>query len=836
MKPDLKSIAIELVLLVGLLVFARGFLPPSRTRLGFAEERADASPQFDRMVFMVVDALRSDFVFSEDSQMHGVHDLLRKGKGYAFTAFSDPPTVTLPRLKGLTTGSSPNFLDAVINIAESDSASTLANQDSWVHQLNAQNKSIHMMGDNTWLKLFPGKFSKEDGTESFYVADFTEVDYNVTRNLDVELDSSSRGSWDVLVLHYLGLDHIGHKGGPKSKHMPEKQKEMDGIATRIYDSLDDNTLFVLLGDHGMNDVGNHGGASAGETSAALAFFSKKFNHVVDAPLEYNEEYSYYHRILQVDIVPTISALLGLPTPKNSLGIVIEQMLDIWSNAKDRQSITTFNCGQLGLSIDDACNFHNLRETQKYLMRSSSEHILGYMYAGIAVISVAAVLGIWKSYSLLSSKRGLRLPDNYLWIWWIIIPVILFVCMMGSSTVEEEHYVWYWTLSGLLYHTFFAYQSKKFVLIIFIAYRVIRGWNSTGQKWTSDVDVGKFLAAHPLLNISLVGETLALLALVASISSIDVSGIADSVTNTFSNSNGSSENNFSLNANTNGVNGYKSASVSRSPSKKRDSLKKNTVQHPPSKKERAAKSLSTISAIVVFLFKFGATVYPLNLPGMIWLSRLGFILPIMAYISGAGDVGAVLFLVMQTKLQNIPLWLFIYAGRRALMHLYVDTGDAVTCGLIGISFEFTCFFAFGGSNSLATIDLSNAYNGVSDYNIPLVALLTYLGNWAPSLYWSMVNLTGDVRILRSVIYSIFCLGVTLACLILREHLFIWTVFSPKLLYVASWLVFHELLMTTVTSLLTSKFTNTTQKSYTQHKTRPLEQSPEPEPNGNSGTTE
>lgn len=42
--------------------------------------------------------------------------------------------------------------------------------------------------------------------------DFTEVDYNVTRHLDDELD---RKDWDVLVLHYLGLDHIGHLGGPR---------------------------------------------------------------------------------------------------------------------------------------------------------------------------------------------------------------------------------------------------------------------------------------------------------------------------------------------------------------------------------------------------------------------------------------------------------------------------------------------------------------------------------------------------------------------------------------------------------------------------------------------
>ena len=30
-------------------------------------------------------------------------------------------------------------------------------------------------GDDTWLKLFPGHFQREDGTTSFFVADYTEV-------------------------------------------------------------------------------------------------------------------------------------------------------------------------------------------------------------------------------------------------------------------------------------------------------------------------------------------------------------------------------------------------------------------------------------------------------------------------------------------------------------------------------------------------------------------------------------------------------------------------------------------------------------------------------------
>ena len=43
------------------------------------------------------------------------------------------------------------------------------------------------------------------------VQDFTEVDNNVTRHLSNE---TQQNDWNGMVLHYLGLDHIGHKSGP----------------------------------------------------------------------------------------------------------------------------------------------------------------------------------------------------------------------------------------------------------------------------------------------------------------------------------------------------------------------------------------------------------------------------------------------------------------------------------------------------------------------------------------------------------------------------------------------------------------------------------------------
>ena len=71
----------------------------------------------------------------------------------------------------MTTGSTPSFLDLILNFAESDTSSSLASQDTWLAQLAQTHRGkMIMYGDNTWLKLFPDKFQRADGTSSFFVS------------------------------------------------------------------------------------------------------------------------------------------------------------------------------------------------------------------------------------------------------------------------------------------------------------------------------------------------------------------------------------------------------------------------------------------------------------------------------------------------------------------------------------------------------------------------------------------------------------------------------------------------------------------------------------------
>jgi ethanolaminephosphotransferase len=67
------------------------------------------------------------------------------------------------------------------------------------------------------------------------------VDYNVSRHIDSELVNND---WDVMILHYLGLDHIGHLAGPGSPLVQPKLKEMDAVIQKIHTSLNKQVMCV----------------------------------------------------------------------------------------------------------------------------------------------------------------------------------------------------------------------------------------------------------------------------------------------------------------------------------------------------------------------------------------------------------------------------------------------------------------------------------------------------------------------------------------------------------------------------------------------------------------
>ncbi|PLB49539.1 alkaline phosphatase-like protein [Aspergillus steynii IBT 23096] len=838
--PQSSAVLLANVLIpIAVIFFSAGFFPYKPLLPGLASHegrRKDEIPPrvFDKVIFMVIDALRSDFVYSNSSGFSFTQGLIRAGAALPFTAYASSPTVTMPRLKAITTGSVPSFLDVILNIAETDTSSTLAHQDTWLTQLKANGDKLVMYGDDTWLKLFPGMFSRADGTTSFFVSDFTEVDNNVTRHIPDEL---LRNDWSALILHYLGLDHIGHKSGPRSPFMIPKQQEMDSVVTQVYTALEreehlKSALFVVCGDHGMTDAGNHGGSSVTETSPALLFISPAFKKMGirnESPAEPASDLQYYRTVEQTDITPTLAGLLGLPVPMNNLGTFIPELLQMWHGRSQRIHMLMENSKQMLQVVKAAFPGHTfkpesmpplcslepskgieevqcawsrvlapdgafgddaetsllsfLRGAQTLMSSAASDYDIKSLHIGMCVTGVA----VWLSFAPL---QGLlckyKRPGTFL-----LFAISSYGGMMfASSYVEEEQQFWYWLCVGWIFFLYTkpfsaalgGYKSqhkstgvlfaKLGVIGLAASHRILRRWNQTGQKFAAEPDVARaFLPSHPHILWALVILTYVDVCLHL------VSGFSRSVT-------------WAVMVFVVVVAAFlfKLASVASDSFE----LLSGSVLEP------MARLVGGIPLVLHARF-VDCGIFLLVAGAMYLRKTSGPSQPRKG--SGPSTIvheALTLLLVTQSRIANVPIFLIF---RIQLIILGSVELPPIELAIMSILMQYTTYFAFGGSNAISSVDLSNAYNGIGSYNVVFVGILTFIGNWAGPIWWTSASWLlrrkqsrkekqSHVTILTFHTATML-LSVMAACTFLRTHLFIWTVFSPKYLYTTVWAILYHM---------------------------------------------
>ncbi|RDH39735.1 hypothetical protein BDQ94DRAFT_177074 [Aspergillus welwitschiae] len=329
----------------GLYLFTKGFLLTRQT----LDSRSNCShppipitntsttcwttPTFTKAIILLIDALRYDFTIPATSSNETYHNALTilhttalhtPHNALLYPFIADPPTTTLQRLKALTTGTLPTFIEAGSNFAGS-----AITEDNLISQLHDAGKRLVLLGDDTWVKLFPGQFDTglSRPYSSFLVEDLHTVDDGVYEHLLPLLRSRhTKGNeeWDVIIAHFLGVDHVGHRFGPGHPEMRDKLVQMDGIIREVIGDIDDETLLVVMGDHGMDENGNHGGETADEVRAALWMYTtREVWGFVDGDAAATGVVG--RDTPQVDLVPTLALLMGVPVPFNNLGRPIEEV-------------------------------------------------------------------------------------------------------------------------------------------------------------------------------------------------------------------------------------------------------------------------------------------------------------------------------------------------------------------------------------------------------------------------------------------------------------------------------------------------------------------------------
>ena len=728
-------------------------------------------------------------------------------------------------------------------------------------------------------------------------------------------------------MHYLGLDHIGHKTGPQGPNMLPKQREMDGIVKQLYEAMEThkhhtNTLLVLAGDHGMNAGGNHGGSGPGETEPAMLFVSPKFKDMprrrrYECPTSPKKgtEFHYYTKLEQSDVVPALAGMMSMPVSKNSLGVFISELAGLWSESRTlhllhqnamqllhiiraKYGIETFdqrisshyqNLGQADDSprimtgdeerlafewaeilyalengsetehvedLEDSF-YKFLYHVQEAMSDTASSYHIPRMIAGMVAVMIPLALALISFPSLW--------PPSTTGLFFTTSSLLYGIMMFASSYVEEEQHFWYWLtpawITLLVFKGLWDQDSKHRRLEITIAgiillatHRVAIRWNQTGQKHAGEPDIAHTVFAdHHVLMWFLVWGTY--IANGFSLATRTFAGLLQSEIAAF----------FVVPLVALSIVFKLNFTQADAPELVQGLALRIREWSEPFDLVLQARIVFGLLAIAAF----AVVALSLNRSGSRAGARTGgpqntILLPERLHHL------LTLFLMTQTRAPNVPLFLALEVQRSALGLLLFkrdpssasrsssSDSRATQAATSALLLSHVYYFCMGGSNSISSIDLSNAYNGVADYNIAAVGLLLFASNWAGPVWWcsavvllmlrrpadsgrktepqingSRIWVVVERQKLRDeavastvpadvasedsealgrdtwLVYlssmtafiSTSLLAVMAACTALRTHLFIWTVFSPKYLYAMAWSVaWHSIVNIGVGSLL------------------------------------
>ncbi|MEZ5366217.1 MAG: alkaline phosphatase family protein [Bryobacterales bacterium] len=309
----------------------------------------------------------------------------------------------------------------------------------------------------------------------------------------------------LLIAGLTAADEAGHDWGGKSEQYESVARAVDACLGRVVQALDDgDTTFVIASDHGhiqRRGHGGHGGSEGAVTNVPLLLVGKA--------IKPGQGMAW-----QLDIAPTIAALLGLPIPASNQGTILFDALDL--DAHNQQALELRMIAQGKVFAERTPNRQVTEQNERSgRLLASLAAGLGFLLAlgfGITRIPVSKAKLFWAVATFLAVYAGLFyalglgyslsaiIREEYLNSFFLRNIAAAAVAFLCASFVAKRGLLWL----GLIVIALFGLR------VAIIHYR-------TGlfmQTLMPDLDLG-LTAYLDLLSIFTVAVTACLAALVAS---------------------------------------------------------------------------------------------------------------------------------------------------------------------------------------------------------------------------------------------------------------------------------------------------------------------------------
>ena len=423
-----------------------------------------------RVVYFILDGLRFDATLTNPS-LKALTTLPWFARDSLILNMSAQlPTISIPNWQTLVTGARPSLHGRTAN-----HILTPFTFDS----IFASSMSVGMRngitGDAWWSSILNGHLTPfyGDGTSPTYTNDFGDEVYthgHSDYNKDIAYNQrfhdairsqtikrQSNGSdiivqfdYDLFLSYYDDIDAKSHAFGPQSSQV---QSAIDDKIAFVRTGIDlicaldamlqTRTVFIVTSDHGHVNVGGHGGDVSVLRSVPCIIYAKNSQLA-----SVKNSLPVYTTFDSTDIATSITALLGIPTPRQSEGTFITPLISAlvspskwihlyfdlfkqkqalalalltqWSQSALKSQYASLFSDDAGVN-DDVALLNTKIETLSVLIQTSKDRHVAYITTGnvilslfMAIFSIVMVCVVFHQSTFLDLR--IILPTIVVWTW------------------------------------------------------------------------------------------------------------------------------------------------------------------------------------------------------------------------------------------------------------------------------------------------------------------------------------------------------------------------------------------------------------------------------------
>ncbi|CAK68402.1 unnamed protein product (macronuclear) [Paramecium tetraurelia] len=275
-------------------------------------------PMYDQIVLFFLDATGYRYIINESSEheiFQTITILKDLSQNYPLHSFLKK-TKAVPPSTDFTILSIINGIKQMQNNLDVTFKSNPAPYEDSI--LRKQFKSaLYSSKKHDWLRMTSGEFTFVENPQFFnldniQIADLSSYQFFKQSFLQDQPD------YQFYVVHMMGFDALGHA----LQHQDYDQgiqlfRMFNAILEGVVNSLKENQLLIVIGDHDQSKRGKHYQCSE-ESTECQGFI---FAFSIDGLLQENQTYDFYE---PSDISATITSLLGYSSTSQNLGKIIPQ--------------------------------------------------------------------------------------------------------------------------------------------------------------------------------------------------------------------------------------------------------------------------------------------------------------------------------------------------------------------------------------------------------------------------------------------------------------------------------------------------------------------------------